>query len=322
MKNCVITKFNESTNNSDYPVIGQMNIRIVAGSSLGIRPLPNKTIHMSSSGDLYTEAEGGTNMGRDFDLDSSKYHHLFNHSNVEQTVKVTSKYDVLICNDTVEDYSDLMYNGTNALIKNFGSSTFANLDTLKEYGHANKLLTIYNDTLAPGAILDIPIWKHSGNMSNMVYTDINLGSGKARLILGASSDTRGVEGSTGWLRNATQNWKQYTMGVYAGLTSSDKVSANVEDFEEYVNMMDFDMKYNSVTGNLATGFGHATSIRYIDVSKHEQAEDLSSLLNALYTNGKVDGTLQIFAGSNKTLNGNPWVNGTIVTFTNSGWVIN
>lgn len=327
MGNCIVTKFNESINNSDLPVIGQLNARIDVGESFKIRPLDGKTVHISSPVNLYTDRDGGgINKGKEFDVDSSATVVLYTNSDIVQTIKITSKYDIRLISDSVEDYSDLMYTGETPLISYFygqGGAGYGNLDTFKEYGRANKNIMIYSED--SGTVL-LPIWKHSGDMSNLVYADIYCTSGRIRLILGADTKANYAKGNTAWIRNARESWRTYTVEVYAGIMSSEVVTTNVEDFADCINLEKFDMAYNHATGNLATGFGHAVKLDYINLgvtsAGHVQAEDLSVLFNALHTNGKTSGELTVIAGLNKTLNGAPWINGKTVTFTASGWSVN
>lgn len=122
-------------------------------------------------------------------------------------------------------------------------------------------------------------------------------------------------------------WKQKLKVIHTGNTPNrTNIFGNIEAFSDY-NFNSALLNNIAITGNLELTFGNHTDIGIISINMHSEPENIKGMLDALYTNGKTSGTLNIISlGTNKTITYNDitedFVNGSTVTFSAGGWTYN
>lgn len=318
MGKCLVTRLQEVVNNSDLKLLGE--IRLVAkGVSVGNEGVVrvsgcNGGKVIIEGGTAYAEEGRTTALGSKFDITSDNF--FFVVSDGDCVIKITSVYSMTRIATGVKviiSLPDLGYAPTGVILAGYPAKISGNIDSLGRRESASVVLQMLD------ANNTVSFENCSGNIANIDKFAIDYnGQGSE---FGVDFKGSNIAGDASAFATFNSNLKEKLTYISTNTTNVGKLSGNVEAFKDYTNMVHFDLNYIPLTGNLATALGHMTKATLFAVGGHAVAEDLKNLFDALRANGKTSGSIVCWMGSNKTLNGGTWTDGSTVTFTASGWSV-
>lgn len=312
MNNCLETKLKGIFDNSDLPVLNELMIHVVynqssednrryikigAGSAACI---------VTSDADMYQD---NTSIGRSATI--AALGNLEFTLKSAATIRLSSKYelrDLSLGGDVYVD-KDFNYTGhewTNQFRAVLFGNGCINYPINELEGFPNKLI------LSGGTL---PL-KAAGRIENLAP--------KVKIDSGASIGVTfqgDVTGDVGDLLDI-EGFENAINSLTSDSVDTGKIYGNVEDFENAVNITNFSLNRISLTGSLAIGLGKMTKLASIVAVGHTAAENLTTLFDNLYTNGKVSGSIVCWL-INKTITYNgvteDFVSGSTITFSSQGW---
>lgn len=320
MENCLVTKLKGTVNNDSLKKLGELELIAsgVSSSANGwITVFNNIGGHVNVVGGIaYTDDNRSTALGSEFDIASNLFR--FTLSDGDSVIKITSVYGITRISfgaNLVLRIDDLAYAKEGVSIGFYDDNPLVgNIDSISNRNTGSIILN--KMSIASNLNLE----GVNGSVGNIDKFAIDYGSTSSVFVINFKNS--GIVGDVSAFGEFNSNLKTKITTISTNTTNVGKLYGNVESFEDYVNMRVFDLNYIALTGNLATALGSMIQLELIAVGGHSAAEDLKNLFDALYDNGKTSGSIHVWAGSNKTVNGTPWVNGNTVTFSASGWTVN
>lgn len=322
MGNCIVTKLSEVVNNDSLKKVGQIDLvanGIANGSNGYIRIIDGDGGHIVSNGTIYSDSARSQSLGSETDITTAEFYVTF--SNNTTKISITSKYNItryeIGSAIKIADVGDLAYSPNNVVVgywngyglPTFGGGSIDDLAVRQSKSVIMKRLGTYSALALEGVSGNIVnLDKFGFDNNNRNYSDLSL--------RGSS-----IKGDISAFANFNTDWKTSLNLIITNDANVGKIYGNIEAFSDYVNISSFQLNNISITGNIATALGRMTKLTLIEISGHTGAEDLKNLFDTLYSNGKVSGSITVRAGSNKTLNGGTWTNGSTVTFTANGWSV-
>jgi hypothetical protein len=318
--NCLVTKLKGTVNNDSLRYYGEFKLlgnEITLGNNGFVRVLGlNGCTVIIEDGQAYSDEQRTISLGNKFKVTSDNFYFVLSNGNpvVRFADGAVYKCTRVAAGTKINfDVSDLLYAKQGVILGVYGNPISGNIDNLAERADGSIVIQKLDS-----AVADISAYGNIANLSKFDF-DANGQSGYLGFDL---NDSALVGNISAFASSAFNHLKEQMTRISTGSNNVGKIFGDVESFKDYTNMVFFDLSYIELTGNLATALGEMTKLSFIAVAGHSAAEDLKNLFDALHANGKTSGSIQIWAGSNKTVNGTPWVNGNTVTFSASGWSVN
>jgi hypothetical protein len=330
MKECLVTHLQDSVDNDNlrkYGVVRFTAENITDGNSSWIKIWDNNGGHVVvNGGTAYAEAARTTSLGSEFDITSDAFSFWLSDGNSD--VEVTGVYNItkvsLGANVSV-NIEDVCYNSDGLVIEGYKTPSHSalfvgDIDTLEDRDAGSIIIKKLQENTC------VVLTGVSGNVKNLNKFGFDLNGFNSMIVqfytLPDSANTPSdIHGDIAAFATFNADWKTKLIEIKTQQGNVGKLYGNIESFRDYTNIEAFNLNMIEVTGNLSTALGRMTNLSLIGIGGHKEAFDLADLFDTLHNNGKTSGSIQIWAGENKTVNGGPWVNGSSVTFNMNGWTI-
>lgn len=322
MAKCLVTKLQAVVDDDNLKKMGQIDFvasGITTGDNGYIRVVDGIGGYIVADGTMYSDGARTQAIGNTAEITAASFGVTF--SNDTTRISVISKYGITRYETGVAikiaDVGDLAYSPNPVIV-----SYFAGLGTPIIYS---------------GNIDDLAVRPSKSvifqKKQDAVTVDLRNLCGSIGNLDKFGFDANGFTNSTVSLRDSeikgdisafaafNSDWKTVVKTITTNQANVGKIYGNIEAFKDYSGIVMFDLNYINITGSLVIALGHMVNLESIAIGGHTGAEDLANLFDALHTNGKTSGSIQIWPGANKTVNGTPWVSGNTVTFTASGWTV-
>lgn len=330
MGKCLVTRLQAVVDNDNLKKLGELRFvakDVTEGNQSFIKVWGNSGGHVVvKGGTAYAEAARTTSLGSEFDIPSSPFSFWLSDGN--STVSMTSVYgvtEISLGSNVSVNIEDLGYTPAGLNIGGYKSTELSGLfigdiDAL-EHREAGSIVLKKLQNGTPIVLTGV-----NGDVKNLDKFGFDLnGFGGMTVQFYTLPDSAGtpsdIHGDIAAFAGFNNDWKTKLTEIKTQQGSIGKLYGNVESFKDYTAMQKFNLNFIDLTGNLSTALGRMTGLSLISIGGHKEAFDLADLFDTLHTNGKTSGSIQIWAGLNKTVNGTPWVDGTSVTFTSSGWTV-
>lgn len=331
MKRCIVTTLQDTADNNTLRKYGVLRLtakNIEDGNSSWIKIWGNNGGHVSvNGGTAYAEAGRTTSLGSEFNITSDAFSFWLSNGNTEIEVdKVYNITKISLGINVSVNIEDICCNSDSLVIEGYKGTDYpafftGNIDTLEDRDAGSIIVK----KLQQGSC--IVLTGVSGNVKNLnkFGFDLNGFNGMTVQFYTLPDPTNtpsDIHGDIAAFAGFNSDWKTKLIEIKTQKGNVGKLYGNIEAFKDYINIESFNLNSIEVTGNLSTALGRMTNLSLIGIGGHKDAFDLADLFDTLHTNGKTSGSIQIWAGLNKTVNGSPWTNGNTVTFTANGWTVN
>jgi hypothetical protein len=325
-KNCLVTRLNGIVDNDNIPVLGEMRIFTLEGSStnsdvyIQVGMTEDGTLHAYKG--KFTRWNSPTEL-EDDTVSASSIRVIKGIPSEETIIGIKSKYNTnfigmgnYVCINDIADLRWMAQGAEISIVKGanpiFGSG---NIDALSE--------------LPDGAIKISKLPSGSGvqrfSLKNVSGSLVNLEKFELMSDMALWLDSATITGNFSVFASMSNAWKTYLKQIHTDSSNKGIIGGNINVFSEY-NFSNIYLNNIYINGSIAVGFGNCTDLTQISMNLHKDAEDLASWLDTLHTNGKVSGTLNLYnMGTNKTITYNgsshPFVNDTDIVFDANGWSV-